>query len=269
LCLTVKTTKCRKIKKKVPIERVFYEKKCTKCPKIVKKAVVVPCTKTITVPSTRVEYKDCTEMVDKVEWVKKCCTEYELISDYEEYECEEKIQVPTWKLEDKEVKYCEEEITWEGKEVCNEKKVRIHEVVDKKVEACMPVKKLVCTTKLNCTCLGNPQKPACFKANHKMVCNVCKKPRERPETPFKVIGTPIGATIPKPNLERKSSNSSTSSSGSNSTHHSDKPVGYKYKKECRNPYCKVCKPNQYHYGIDVNFRKRNSSDGDRRPSPYV
>lgn len=84
-CLTVKTTKCRKIKKKVPVERVWYEKKCTKCPKIVKKAVVVPCTKTITVASTKIEYKDCTEMVDKIEWVKKCCTEYDLVSDYEEY----------------------------------------------------------------------------------------------------------------------------------------------------------------------------------------
>jgi len=266
-CLTVKTTKCRKIKKKVPVERVWYEKKCTKCPKVVKKAVVVPCTKTITVASTKIEYRDCTEMVDKIEWVKKCCTEYDSVSDYEEYECEEKISVPTWKLEDKEVKYCEEEISWEGKEVCNEKKVRIHEVVDRKIEACMPVKKLITSTKITCTCNDNPR-PACFRANHKMVCNSCKKPREnvevRPQTPLKpaLVKPVVIPVVPRP--ERKSSASSTS------THHSGKSSSYVARKECRNPYCKVCKPSQYNYGVDVGFRnKRNNSDGDFRPSPYV
>lgn len=269
-CLTVKTTKCRKIKKKVPVERVFYEKKCVKCPKTVKKAVLVPCTKTVTVPSTRVEYKECTEMVDKIEWVKKCCTEYELVSDYEEYECEEKISVPSWKLEDKQVKYCEDEISWVGKEVQNEKKVRIHEVVDKKIEACMPVKKLVCSSKITCTC-ADQKLPSKFLANHGMVCQVCKKPREnsaskiRPPTPIRPIDNykKVDNNNMREIKERKSSTSSTS------THHSDKPLSYKPRKQCKNPYCKVCKPSQYNYGVNVDFRKRNSSDGDHRPSPFV
>lgn len=249
-CLTVKTTKCRKIKKKIPVEKVFYEKKVCKVPKVTKKACLVPCTKTITVPSTRVEYKECTEMVDKVEWVKRCVTEYECCSDYEEYDCEEKVSVPSWKLEDKQVKYCEEEISWEPKEVCNKKEVSVNKVCEKKIEACLPTKNLVCSTKVSCTCVA--PLPNCFLANHSMVCTVCKKPRSLP---------------------KKSRSSSASSA---STHHSAKSITYKPRKKCKNPNCKVCKrwywknaqsdrwigvKNPNNYGVNVNFRPRNNSDG--------
>ena len=109
--------------KKVPIEKFMWEKVKKPVTRTIKRACIVPCTKTITVPSCRVEYRDEEVTEDKDEWVKKCYTDYECVSDYEEFDCEERIKVPTWRLEDKQTNVCETMTSWQGKEVKNPKYV--------------------------------------------------------------------------------------------------------------------------------------------------
>jgi len=169
-CLTVKTTKCRKVMKKVPIEKFMWEKVKKPVTRTIKRACIVPCTKTITVPSCRVEYRDEEVTEDKDEWVKKCYTDYECVSDYEEFDCEERIKVPTWRLEEKQTKVCETMTSWQGKEVKNPKYVECNRPCTKTYNATIPVKNLITTHKLECRCATSPN---CYMSNHKMRCGAC------------------------------------------------------------------------------------------------
>ena len=143
--ILIKTTKAIPCKKKVPIERIKWEKKCVDCTKIVEKKVLVPCTKTITIPSTKIVTKKVEVPDQKIEWVCKKYIDYEEVDDYKEVECEEKIKVPTWKMDERNVEVCQHEVNWVSKEVPYDHRVEVCRPFQKVYKATVPVKKFVQT----------------------------------------------------------------------------------------------------------------------------